>query len=113
MLPASAHLLLTSFQEVEYRCVVVELRIRRQCLDQHTHGMGQTLVAPAIMYRAEKHFLFVVILCQQKTVHGSKEGALIDAMLLTETLYLCHLDAHLTGHQSLLRILSFQVGQQR
>ena len=97
MLTASAHLLLSGFQEVEYAGLWGELRIDGQCLHEHTHGVVQFLGLTTIINRVEKGFLFVVELSQQIGIGHGEQCAFEDTVRLTELLHLGVV--HLQGAQ--------------
>ena len=97
MLTASAHLLLSGFQEVENTGLCGKLRIDGQCLHEHTHSVVQFLSLTTVIDGVEKGFRLVVELSQQIGVSHGEQCALEDTVRLTELLHLGVV--HLQGAQ--------------
>ena len=112
MLATARHLVLSGFQEIKYRGIGRIFRIGGECLHQHGHRMLQTFVGSAIIDGAEQHLLLTSELSQQIAVGSSKEGALVNAILLAEGIHLCCVNVHHPCQQSFLALFFLTVRQQ-
>ena len=88
MLTASAHLLLSGFQEVEHAGLCGKLRINGQRLHEHAHGVIQFLGLTTVIDGVEEGFRLVVELSQQIGVGHGEQRTLENTVRLTELLHL-------------------------
>ena len=112
VLAAAAHLLLCRFEEVQYGRLGIELSVDRECLDKHAYRVSVLFVA-TVMNGGEKCLRFVVILGDEVPVNGREERALVDALLLAESLRTRHIKRHLPRLFAFLWLVLLQVRQYR
>ena len=110
VLAASAHLLLSGFQVVEYGCLGGKLRIDGKRLHKHTYGVVELLRLSAVVDRVEKCFLLVVELGQQISVGHREERALENSVLLAELVNAVHFDGKRAEQAGFLQFRLFTVG---